>query len=271
MITTVDQAGAGARPPFPLVKVGGTMEAVGVMHSLFYTAGGAAAAPTPGLAGAHLTSYPGQIPFSNPLAGQETSLLRLSATASGGGKLLLLDRLWHNSGLNVTTTTAQTINSGTWQPRCPPATGRTPNTLGRFIMVGLEVSQATTNAGAITNATLSYTDSDGNAGAVATMPSFPATAAAGTFVPFLWAAGDIGIQSIQSCTLGTSLVTGTVHLVAYRVIAELQMPELNKGYAIDWVTSGAPQFYDNTVPFLLWHPNATAGVSLNGTVIFTQG
>jgi hypothetical protein len=273
LIVTFDQALAGARPPFDLLKVGGTMEAAGVLHSLFYSSGapGAAAAPTPGLGGAALTTYAGQIPFANAPAQAETRLMRLSGSATQAGKLILCDRLWHNSGIGVTTTTAQTVNSVAWPSRCPPASGVDPDALGLGVMVGLEVSTATTNAGAISNTTISYTDSSGNTGNTATMTSWPATAVAGTFVPFQWAAGDNGIRSVQSLTLGTSYAAGTVHLVAFRKLAELPMPLANVGYAIDIITAGGPRLYDGTVPFLLWHPNGTGAVTFNGSIVLTQG
>jgi hypothetical protein len=273
MISTFDQALAGARPPFDLLKVGGTMEAAGVLHSLFYSTGapGAAAAPSPGLGGAALTTYAGQIPFTNPPALQETRLMRLSGSATQPGKLILCDRLWHNSGIAITTTTGQTVNSVTWPSRCPPASGLDPDALGLGVMVGLEVSTATTNASAITNTTITYTDSAGNSGNTGTVASFPATAVAGTFVPFQFAAGDSGIRSVQTLTLGTSYAAGTVHLVAYRKIAELPMPLANVGYAIDIITSGNPRLYDSSVPFLLWHPNGTAAVTFNGLITVTQG
>ena len=273
MISTLDQALAGARAPFELLKVGGTMEAAGVLHSLFYSSGspGAAVAPSPGLGGAALTSYPGQIPFQNPTAGLETNLMRLSGSATQPGKLILADRLWHNSAINITTTTAQTVNSVAWPARCPPASGRTPDAFGRGIMIGLEASAAVGNVGAIANTTIGYTNSDGVAGRVGTMASWPATPVAGTFVPFQLQAGDIGVRSDQSLTLGTSFVSGTVHLVAYRKIAELPMPQANVGYAIDIITSGNPLFYDSSVLCLLWHAAGTGAVTFNGGVTFTQG
>jgi hypothetical protein len=205
-ITTRDGVLAGSRPPEDFLKVGTTMEAVGVQHSFFYTTGrpGAATAPSPGIAGAALTTYAGQIPFTNPVSGN-TYIARLQASASVAGSLILYDRLWHNSGIAVTTTTSQTVNSATW-----PARDANAATNGAGILVGIEVSTATTNAGAVTNTTMSYTDQDGNSGATATISSFPATAVAGTFVPFQLAAGDTGVRSIQSITLGTSYGAGAI-------------------------------------------------------------
>lgn len=265
-ITTLDGAIAGMKPPEQVLKVGATMEAAGVHHSLFYTSGrpGAATAPSPGIGGAALTSYSGQIPV--PAASGNTHLARLTAAASVVGRLILCDRLWHNSGVAVTTTTAQTVTSATW-----PARDLDGSTNGRGVMVGIEVSTATTNAGAITNTTLSYTDQDGNAGATATMASFPATAVAGTFVPFQLAAGDSGIRSIQSVTLGTSYGGGAIHLVAYRVIAAVSVTAANVGTEYDLVQLGMPRLYDNSVPFLLWLPSATTAVTVQSEVVYTQG
>lgn len=271
-ITTLDQAIAGMRPPEYYLKVGATMEAVGVFHSLAYTSGmpGAAVAPTPGLAGAALTTYAGQIPFVNPSSGN-TYLARMTGAVNVVGSLTLYDRLWHNSGIVVTTTTAQTINSVAWPSRCIPASGDTPDTNGGGIYVGMEVSTATTNGAAIANTTMSYTNQAGTAGRTATMASYPATAVAGTFVPFQLQAGDTGIRSIQSLTLGTSRVAGTIHLVAYRPICTIDLGLANVGWGLDLVGCGMPRLYDSSVPFLYWLPSATTAITPKGLIIFTQG
>lgn len=266
-ITTIDGALAGMRPPADFLKVGATMEAAGVYYSPFYVTGrpGAATAPSPGLNGAALTTYAGQIPFTNPASGN-SYLSRLEASASVAGELILCDRLWHNSGYTVTTTTAQ----NTTHPGIP-ARDANGATNGDGVMLGIEVSTATTNGSAITNMTASYTDQDGNAGATATVPSFAATATLGSFFPFALAAGDTGVRSVQSLTLGTSLVTGTVHLVQYRILARLPLPVANVGAALDAITSGFVRLYDNTVPFLLWLPTATTAVNIAGALIVSQG
>lgn len=267
-ITTLDGIIAGRLPTQPLLKVGATMEAAGVLHSFFYTSGvpGAAAAPTPGVAGAALTSYAGQIPFPGAVGGKSVYLASMSVSASTAGKLVLVDRLWHNSGIVVTTTTAQTINSVAW-----PARDMDSSTNGRGVLVGIEVSAATTNAGAVTNTTLSYTNSGGTAGQTATMASFPATAVAGSFIPFQLASGDVGVRSIQSVTLGTSYATGTVHIVAYRVIAEIPLIVANTGAVLDPIAGGFPMLADGSVPTLLWLPSATTATTVTGTVNWAQG
>lgn len=266
-ITTLDGVIAGMQPPQEVLKIGATMEAVGVKHSTFYHTGrpGAATAPSPGINGAALTTYSGQIPFTNPASGN-TYLARFALASSVAGKGFLYDRLWHNSGVAVATTTAQAITTPTW-----PARDQDGTTNGAGVMCAIEVVTATTNAGAITNTTLSYTNSAGTAGRTATISSFPATAVAGTFVPFQLAAGDVGIRSIQSVTLGTSYAGGAISLVCYRHLAELELPIANVGNAVDAVTSGFPRLYDNTVPWLVWLPTATTAVTWSGSVVYTQG
>lgn len=266
-ITSLDGIVAGAKPPEDFLKVGAAMEAIGVHHSFAYTTGrpGAAAAPSPGIAGAALTTYGGQIPFVNPVSGN-TYLMRFAARASLAGSLILYDRLWHNSGIAVTTTTAQTVNSVTL-----PARDRDGTTNGEGVLVAIEVSTATTNAAAVTNTTMSYTNQAGTSGRTATIASFPATAVAGAFVPFQLADGDTGVRSIQSITLGTSYGGGAIHLVAFRRFASGFVLVANTGFELDALQLGFPRLYDNTVPFALWLPTATTAVTVNGDLNVTQG
>ena len=131
---------------------------------------------------------------------------------------------------------------GAWLPGTPGINGR--NTDGTTVadrgcisagtpISGINyirdiVTTATTNAAAIANITLSYTNSEGVVGRTGTM-SYPATAVIGTFVPFQLAEGDIGIRSIQSITLGTSLTAGAVSLICSNFLAISPVPLANVG------------------------------------------
>ena len=265
-ITTLDGALAGMTPPQYYAKgVTGTLVA-GRPININYLAGvpGAMVAPSPGVAGAALTSYAGQIPI--PAASNNTYLARFSGTSSAqGGILMLCDRLWHNSGLVVTTTTAQTVNSVAW-----PARDINASTNGVGVYIGLEISSAT-GAGAATPS-ISYTDESGNAGSTGNMQvTYAASSATGTFYPFTLAAGDTGVRSIQSCTLGVSMTSGSISLVAYRPLATIEIPQGGIPYAVDALTSGMPRLYDNTVPFILYIPQTTTTTLTTGTVVYTQG
>lgn len=265
-ITTRDQLLAGMQPPWSFVKaVSGTLVA-GRPFTPLYTAGfpGAAVAPTPGLSGAALTSYAGQLPWANPAAGW-AYLARFEAMATQAGRLMLCDRLWHNSGITITQTTAHTINSVTL-----PARDRTGTTDGVDVQVGVEVSAAT-GAGTPT-LTVGYTNSaNGNSrtgtNAIATSASSPI----GTFYPIGLQAGDVGVRSIQSFTLSATWTSGTIHLVAYRVLASLSLTQANVSSAVDALTAGMPRAYNDTVPFLLFIPNTTTSSNISGQVVWAHG
>ena len=163
-ITTIDGLLAGAQFPVHWHKHLGTEtgEGQGILISPLYFIGtpGAAVVPSPGMAGAALTSYAGTLPFENPSSGN-AYLMRQTASMSTTNTSMhfLCDRLWHNSGIDVTATGAQTINSVAW-----PARDRNGSTDGAEVMVGIEVSTETANGGAVTNTTLDYTNSDGTSG-----------------------------------------------------------------------------------------------------------
>lgn len=271
-ITTLDGVRAGLMPPVDFFKAQSAGEAAGVPYSTFYTAGlpEAAAAPSPGLSGAALTSYAGQIPFQNPVSGNAylarfDGLMLALASSNVMVQSILLDRLWHNSGIDVTGLLGQTINSVAW-----PARDRNGSTDGDGVFVGLEVSAATTNAGAITSITMDYTNSAGTSGRTGAIASFPATAVAGTFVLFQLQSGDVGVRSVQSLTLGTTLVTGTIHLVAVRPVCDLAQKAGGEIILQDAFACGFPRLYDNTVPFIA---QASSSTNVGGglTVGFAHG
>jgi hypothetical protein len=150
----------------------------------------------------------GCLRVANAPGGSINLLTNIDGTASVAGEVRIIDLMWVNTGIVVTTTTAQAI-----VPAAIPARDLDGTTNGRGVLAGILVTAATTNAGAITNTTISYTNSDGTAGRTATMASFPATAVVGTVVWFQLQAGDQGVRSVQSITLGTSYAGGSISLI----------------------------------------------------------
>lgn len=265
-ITTLDGLIAGMQPPEDFAKTGAGTQVVGRWYSPFYVAGrpGPAAVPSPGLAGAALTTYAGQIPFANGAADQY--LARLSAFSVTIGTLLLCDRLWHNSGIVVTQTSAQTINSVAW-----PARDNAASTNGAGVRIGLEVSTIT-GAGASVHSIV-YTNELGT-GSKTGSPrvAYAAASIAGAFYDYGLAAGDQGVRSVQTFTSSVSMTSGVVHLVAFRVLARVSVPLAATEYAVDALTAGMPKLHDNTVPFLLWVPGVTtAPTALMGQVVYSHG
>lgn len=265
-ITTLDGLVAGFKQPKFFYKgLSGTLVA-GRPFSPFYTAGipGAAAAPTPGLAGAALTSYAGQIPFDNPVSGN-SYLARFAGAVSQPGILMLCDRLWHNSGFTITSTTGQTVNSAAW-----PARDQDGSTNGVGVVLGVEISSAT-GAGTPT-ITVDYTNSSGTAGKTGSnIIATASSSAIGTFYPIGLAAGDVGVRSVQTLTLSATWTSGTMHLVAYRVLATMPVAASVGPGVVSPVVGGLPRLYDNTVPFLLFVPSTTTSAAMFGTVSVAQG
>lgn len=267
-ITTVDGVIGGFKPAqFIWKEASGTL-AVGRSYTPFYAGGipSAAVAPTPGISGAALTSYAGQIPFTNPSAGQNTYLARFVAfSANQGGSIMLADRLWHNSGITITSTTAQTVNSVTF-----PARDNNGSTNGEGVFLGVEVSTAT-GAGNPT-ITIGYTNSDNTSGRTGTnVYAVSASSPIGTFYPIGLQSGDKGVRSIQSITLSATWTSGTIHLVAYRPLVIVNSASAGITGVVDALTSGLPRMYDNSVPFLIYTPNTTASTYFSGSMTVTQG
>jgi hypothetical protein len=265
-ITTLDGIVAGGRPPMSYGKALSGNLVAGRPYSPFYAAGvpGAAVAPTPGLGGAALTTYAGQIPV--PAASNNTYISDFLATSSAqAGVLYLCDRLWHNSGMSATLTTAETINSVAW-----PARDANGTINGDRVLIGVEVSTAT-GAG-VPTITINYTNSVGTAGKTATnIQPTVASSAVGTFYQIGLAAGDVGVRSIQTKTLSATWTSGVYHLVAYRIIAAVPCIAPGLPAMIDSISHANRRLLDNSVLFPIFVPSATTTTQLSGLVGFTQG
>lgn len=266
-ITTLDGAIAGMQMPVPIIKTGIATAAVGAMrgYTLWYAAGnpGAATANAVGVNGAAVSgTTAGALTRANPVSGN-AHLARLTMSSSTVGNLWLIDRLWHNSGLSTTLTTAQAIT-----PAALPARDRNASTNGADVLAALEWS-ATGGAGTPT-CTLTYTNQSGTAGQSAVLTAVT-TPPVGTFEIFTLAAGDTGVRAPTSFIQTATRTSGTYHLVLFRVLAQMEVSLANVGSAMDVLTSGMPRIYDNSVLQLVWFPSATTATNFTGTYVETQG
>jgi hypothetical protein len=62
-----------------------------------------------------------------------------------------------------------------------------------------------------------------------------------------------------------------MHLVLFRVLAQVEVTSANIGNAIDVLTAGMPRIYDGSVLQLVWFPSATTATNFLGQYIETQG
>lgn len=231
---------------------------------------GAASLGTPGLNGVATdcsvvgtAGTGGALSIGAPIVPSTGNLYLASVTLTNAvvGTYQLVDVLWYNTALVVTTTTAQTTTSPTL-----PARDDNGSTNGEGVRFALLTTTANTNAAAIANGAISYTDSDGNAGSAGAQfaaVGFQTTISPviGTWTPFYLAAGDRGIRALASVTLGTSYVAGALSAVLYRPIATVGVsvannstvvvPPINTrvwpGSCLAWVALGAPA---TTAPLL---------------------
>ena len=270
-ITTLDGAIAGMQAPQPYMKVGVTMAAVAAQrgYTPWYATGnpGASVANAAGVNGQAVTpalgtSVDGRIRRTNPGAGN-AYIARLAAQATVAGTLWLIDRVWQNSGLSTTLTTAQAIT-----PAALPARSGDGTVNGANIMAMIEWSAA--GGAGVPTVTLTYTDQDGNTGATGTFTGV-ASPPIGTCEIFTLAAGDTGIRAPTSFIQSATRTSGTMHLVLFRCLAQIEVTSANIGNAIDALTGGFPQLFNDSTLQLLWFPTATTATTISGQYIETQG
>lgn len=251
-VDSIDKIIAGAKPPLHWRKTGITMKSAGVGHSFFYSNGnpGPGVAPSPGINGAAITgALAGCIPRSNPVSG-EARLARLWASQQSGGTLLLCDRLWHNSGLSVTSTSAQAIT-----PAAIPARDANGLSDGTDVMAAIEWS-GTGGAGTPT-VTLTFTDQGGTTGRTASFVA-NATCPIGTFEIFNFLqSGVSGIRAPTSFIQSATRTSGTMHLILFRVIAAVQLGISSVGVNMDPFELGLPRLYDDSNLFFVEIPGTT--------------
>lgn len=256
--------------PVDFQKSGMTAEQAGIWHSTWWTSGipGSGSTPAGGLNGATYSgTTTGALPIPAAVSGQQIYLARADFAQSGSiGTVAVDDWLWANGSISATTTTAQAITSPTW-----PARDTAASTSGAGLRLAMFVTVATTNVSAVTNTTVSYTNTSGTAGRTATLSSWPATAVSGTFVVFNLQAGDTGITSIQSLTLGTSYGGGTIHLVLFRPIARIPTPADYVGHDRDFAGLGLPKVWDDSVLVVRYLPTGTSLGAVSGSLTFAQG
>lgn len=237
---------------YPFYKAGGAKDAVSYHYWLGKDAGfpGGFALQAPGVNGfttdcsiASQTTDPngaaqmGSHPLTDPSTG---SLYLTNVTLSDGlaGQIQLIDVLWYNTGLTVTTTTNQAITTPTLPSRSIDGTNN-----GSGIQAALYALTALGNAAAVANTTLTYTDQGGNATQTGTFSAVagwqaPATPVIGTWMPFQLAAGDTGIRTVTGITLGTTYTSGTMSLILYRVLATIPVPVANIANKIEFAGPG---------------------------------
>lgn len=215
-------------------KASQTAEGAGTWHSLWSAAGFPAAGAVPPAIGAgggvptRLTT--GAFPINNA-ASPPLNLLRAEIAGSTLGTLILYDRLWHCSGFVGNVTTLQSITS-------PSAVNR-PNTNGDDVELWGEVYTAMGATGSVFTATYTNQAGTGSRSATTTQPANALSV--GQMVPFILAAGDTGVRSVQSLQLSISTGTaGNFGLTLLRRVCQIPITTANVGAVADAFALGKP-------------------------------
>lgn len=259
MIQTQDQLTAAMAGQIVqgILKIGTTQPTAGYWYSRWSNNGrpGAGLAPTVGINGEQVTNaFAGAIPYSNAVSGKQKYLSGMDIQASGTGVYALYDRLWQNSGLSPTLTAEQTIAA------VPiPARDLGGSSSGVGVDAWLDVYSALGNSALIASGgQISYTNEAGVAGRIGVIGPIPATAVAGTAIPIAMKEGDAGIRSVESITLGTSLVSGTIGIVLRRRLASVSLAAGNQGDFRGYFDIGQKLFNGMALEFLQLSVSATA-------------
>lgn len=257
----------------PFYKTGTASDAAAYWYTYWKDAGfpGAWAPGTPGINGRVTDGMDaadtGCLPLWTPTGSLYLSSVNLTATVNHN--FMLCDVVWVNSGIAVTTTGPQAITTPAF-----PARDLNGSANGEGYMIGLVFTAASTNAAVINTSTVSYTNSDGTAGRTATLVNvagdmIPVTPVIGTCVWFRLAAGDKGVQSIESITLATSLVTGSVSLIVARPLATVTPTVVNIGTTDKYPDPGL-RLYTGTCALWFAKSSATTATTINGSVVVVE-
>lgn len=269
-------AGKGAYDGYPVVfmKTGTAADATGYWYCTSKDAGfpGAWSPGTPGINGRVTDGTTaadfGCIPVKNAAVGANY-LTEVTMGSSVNHSHLFFDVLWVNSGIAVTTTTAQAISMPTL-----PARDVNGTTNGEGCMIGMLTTTANTNAAVISNTTVTYTNSDGTGSRTATLSAIagsqiPATPVVGTLVWFNLQAGDKGVRSIQSITLGTSLGAGAVSLFIARDLANIGTSLVNVQFTRKLADPGV-RLYNGTCMLHCILASAATATFFNGELVIQE-
>ena len=268
-ITSLDGVVAGGQPPVAWAKNVTATLVAGRPTSLFTLAGiPGPGVPNTGLTGANYvssTTVPNGILYHQDPSSGNSYLARFLAEASQAGTVLLCDRLW-DCGPATASTSSQTISQPTL-----PARDANGATAGFQVQLGIEVVAATSSSAAVVS--VGYTNSAGTASRTGAFIDLPtaAVSAIGNFFRIGLQAGDQGVQSVQSVHFTTDWTSGTIALVAYRVLAVLELLNATVPSALNPITAGLPQLYNGVCPFIVFLPNTTTASYLSGCYVETQG
>lgn len=262
-IVAAKTAGQRQRMPYNRTVVTGATSVAGRWHECLSGLGTGGSVVLTGTAGTGLAknrSSAGALPLGADVSTLLRYLQSLSVITGGAtlspGILVLTDIIHVYPSCALTGAPSTMSNHPTWT-----GTGDTRMTNA----VGVQCSLVVTTAGTAGNGQIgmTYTDQGGTSGNASGAMYAPATNApigclygqtntvvtvGGPYFPT--AAGDTGIQSIQSYTITTGLTTGVGAFVLHRPIAEIPLAAANVAGMIEWIL-GERVYDDSCLGFFI--------------------
>lgn len=246
-------------------KASQTAEGAGTWHSLWKAVGNPEAGANPGsLAGAIPTdATTGAFKFTNPANGSLSYLLHALVSGATAGKLILYDRLWHNSEMSGAQTVSETTLGATPDLTRPDVTGIGAELWGE-VYTALGANSVTLN--------VKYKDQDGNDSSYATYLQPANALSAGQMFPLQLLAGDTGIRKATAYHWsGTTGTAGNFGLVIMRRIVEIPISLVNTGMLLDAIACGIPRIYDDACLALMVQCSTTNTGIIQGSFKLGQG
>lgn len=128
----------------------------------------------------------------------------------------------------------------------PSYSGRIPNADYTGLQIWVEAVTAFTG---IPSFTITYTNQAGTAGKTTGTVSAGAALTLGRMFQLPLAAGDSGVQMIQS-VVGSVATVGTFNVMVLRPLWSGRVPILNSGDVHDMLRTGMPQIYENSALYV---------------------
>lgn len=205
----------------------------------------------------------GAMPIPAAASGKSIYLAKMSLNGTVTGTVQFADRLVEWGGLSGTVTTAQSLSAVSLPARAGTGIG---------VEIWLDWYTATGST-ASASVTASYTNSDGTSGRTATLVGgTPASVPANRCYRLALQGDDVGVQSVQSVTLGTSTGTaGNFGVTLRESIDAFAATPANTGGTWGYAETGLPVIPDAACIEMLMNSTSTSTGNIFGSAVFIQG
>lgn len=201
----------------------------------------------------------GALKQANPGGSRQKWLLGMEVVASQVGAVLLYDRLMQVGGLSGTSTSSQTITSGT--------TSRYTSGDGNQLFVEIYIAVGATP----TTITAVYTNQAGTGSKTTTAVVFggAGNAEVGRMIQLPLAAGDTGVRSVQSVTvLASTGTTGDFGITIAHPLLFDAVGQAGAGFPRDTITGlpSVPEIVTDAALALAWLAGGTTAPQVFGAI-----